>query len=92
MNIQIINEKNEIVEQEWVSLFDSENGELNPQSKIFKIEGLSKEKFKLKVDTLGENIEVKSATAKGIDLLNNFIELKEGQVLSNVRIVLEKKK
>lgn len=92
LNIQIINEKNEIVEQEWVSLFDSENGELNPQSKIFKIEGLSKEKFKLKVDTLGENIEVKSATAKGIDLLNNFIELKEGQVLSNVRIVLEKKK
>ncbi len=92
LNIQVLNEKNEIVEQEWVSLFNSENGKPNPQSKIFKIEGLSKEKFKLKVDTLGENIEVKSATANGINLLTDFIELKEGQTLSNVKIVLEQKK
>jgi len=56
----------------------------------FKVEGVMAGKTELGIYVGDENFYVKSAMLNGTDLLANPIELKEGENLQNVRIVLSK--
>lgn len=93
-NISFVNENGDIIGTGYIRRFSDDKVESKTKflTKPFVIENLPSGKLKLKIDSRDETVSVKSATANGVDLLNNFIELKEGQVLPNVRIVLEKKK
>lgn len=56
----------------------------------FKLENVTVGKNRLYVQFPEDEFYVKSATVNGIDLLANPFEIKEGEILRNVRIVLSK--
>ncbi len=93
-NISFVNENGDPVGAGYVRRFSDEKVEPKTRflTKPFTIENLPSGKLKLKIDSRDETVSVKSATVNEIDLLTNFVELKEGQILRNVKIVLEKKK
>jgi hypothetical protein len=56
----------------------------------FKLEGVAEGKTEFKILISDDNFYVKSAMFNGTDLLANPIELKEGEALRNVQIVIAK--
>lgn len=91
LKIIAVDENENAIESGYVYFYD-----LNPDSnansvKTFQIKELPKGKIKLKFEFINSNFSIKTATANGVDLLKDSVELREGQSLSNVRIVLEKK-
>lgn len=69
--------------------YDDETGQRKPvKAKEFTIEAVSSGKTYLTVNASSKDLYVKSAFSGQVDLLKGPIELKDGEVLSNVKIVL----
>ena len=83
---------NEETRQAGSSDFDyTRNQNNNPQPvkvKTFRIGKLSEGKYRLASPAIGRNYYLKSATLGGRDLLNSTFEIKEGEELKDIQIVL----
>jgi len=67
-----------------------ENSQPKKTNHDFKLEGVAEGKTEFKILINDDNFYVKSAMFNGTDLLANPIELKEGETLRNVQIVVAK--
>lgn len=91
LKITALDENDVSIESTFIYTYGARENKTANSTKSFELKNLPKGRIKLRLHLIGTTSTIKSATANGVDLLNNFIELKEGQVLSNVKIILEKK-
>ncbi len=92
IKIEVFNESNKKIAQTTVYAYEfNENPTNNQFINRFEVDKLPKGKIKLAVTLRDSDLIVKSVAVNGVDLLKDFVELKEGQILMNVKIVLEKK-
>ena len=96
INVAAHNEKNEEVDASTTVYNGLENGmgressQPKKTNRDFKLEGVAEGKTEFKILINDDNFYVKSAMFNGTDLLANPIELKEGETLRNVQIVVAK--
>lgn len=91
VNINIGQKASEITSAATVNnSSDSESSEPRKTNHDFKIEGAAEGKNEFSIYASDDSFYVKSATLSGTDLLANPFELKEGDNLRNVQIVLSK--
>jgi hypothetical protein len=91
LSIQAINESDKLNVSDTISNYYSE---YTPRpanvERDFKLENVTAGKNRFFVNTTEEDFYVKSATMGGVDLLAGTFEVKEGEFLRNVQIVLSK--
>ncbi len=94
VNVNVVNENGELITREYVSNYayrDSKSRarrQSETKSHKFQIENIPHGKNTLMVDTTDDGFYLKSATYKGKDLLAQKFELKEGDDLKGVKIIL----
>ncbi len=91
INISTVQEASQITSSATVyNSSDNESREPQKTDHDFKVEGIAEGKTEFRISASDDSFYVKSATLNGTDLLANTIELKEGDNLRNVQIVLSK--
>jgi hypothetical protein len=85
LSIYAINETDKLSVMDTISNYYSEKIERD-----FKLEGVTAGKNRFYAGTPEEDFYVKSATVNGVDLLAGTFEVKEGEFLRNVQVVLSK--
>lgn len=91
VNVVARQDKDEIISS--ATVYNASNRESREPQKInheFKIENVIEGKTEFSISANDDNFYVKSATLNGTDLLAGSIELKEGENLKNVQIILSK--
>ncbi|HEX9962169.1 MAG TPA: carboxypeptidase-like regulatory domain-containing protein, partial [Pyrinomonadaceae bacterium] len=91
VTVHTISEANELASSDTVLGASALSGDQNPQTpdKDFRLENIAEGKTFFYVHH-DENYYVKSARAGGVDLLGGALDLKDGETIANVQIVLSK--
>lgn len=91
LTIQAINEKDKLIVSDSIgNYYEDISRKETKTNHDFKLENVSVGKSRLYIHFPEEDFYVKSATAGGVDLLAGAFEVKEGEILRNVQIVLSK--